>query len=150
MSHSDQRRNDHNGGGPHKVILFQGYCKWRTGQLQREIQRGVWDVCVDATPEDILPTRSSSYEYANTFSSSRLATLESSYWSFDSRVVLPPYRGTALFDHKEKLRCIFCVLFATTLAVSMLLWCLVADLLRRRYYLECKGVGYSDRRQYYL
>ena len=61
MSHSDQRRNDHNGGGPHKVILFQGYCKWRTGQLQREIQRGVWDVCVDATPEDILGNHDSTF-----------------------------------------------------------------------------------------
>lgn len=39
---------------PRKVILFSGYCKWRSGQLEREIQREVWDVCIDATPEDIL------------------------------------------------------------------------------------------------
>lgn len=52
--------NDDDGGGseitsePTKVILFSGYCKWRSGQLEREIQREVWDVCVDATPQDIL------------------------------------------------------------------------------------------------
>lgn len=37
-----------------KVIIFSGYCKWRAGQLEREIQREVWDVCVDATPADVF------------------------------------------------------------------------------------------------
>jgi putative AlgH/UPF0301 family transcriptional regulator len=40
--------------GGRKIFVFMGYCKWRAGQLQREIQREVWDVCVDATPADIL------------------------------------------------------------------------------------------------
>ena len=46
---------------PGKVIVFSGYCKWRTGQLEREIQREVWDVCVDATPDDILRDHTSGF-----------------------------------------------------------------------------------------
>jgi putative AlgH/UPF0301 family transcriptional regulator len=41
-------------GNNHKILIFSGYCKWRAGQLEREIQREVWDVCVDGTPDDIL------------------------------------------------------------------------------------------------
>ena len=37
-----------------KVLVFSGYCKWRAGQLEREIQREVWDVCADATPADVF------------------------------------------------------------------------------------------------
>ena len=43
-----------NNSNHNKVIIFSGYCKWRTGQLEREIQREVWDICVDATPADVF------------------------------------------------------------------------------------------------
>ena len=56
---TEDDNQDNNDGGDddsnnNKVIIFSGYCKWRAGQLEREIQREVWDVCVDATPADIF------------------------------------------------------------------------------------------------
>ncbi|CAB9517809.1 expressed unknown protein [Seminavis robusta] len=51
---TSSNNNNDTAQAPHKVIVFSGYCKWRAGQLEREIQREVWDVCIDATPEDIL------------------------------------------------------------------------------------------------
>jgi putative AlgH/UPF0301 family transcriptional regulator len=37
-----------------KFIVFSGYCKWRSGQVQGEIKRGIWGVCNEATVHDIL------------------------------------------------------------------------------------------------
>lgn len=38
----------------HGVILFLGYCRWRRGQLEREIQRGSWRVCNNGTDRDVF------------------------------------------------------------------------------------------------
>eukprot|EP00546_Thalassionema_frauenfeldii_P002788 CAMPEP_0178938322 /NCGR_PEP_ID=MMETSP0786-20121207/26265_1 /TAXON_ID=186022 /ORGANISM="Thalassionema frauenfeldii, Strain CCMP 1798" /LENGTH=371 /DNA_ID=CAMNT_0020617025 /DNA_START=2470 /DNA_END=3582 /DNA_ORIENTATION=+ len=35
------------------LFVFSGYCKWARGQLEREIQRGDWDLC-HGKEEDIL------------------------------------------------------------------------------------------------
>jgi hypothetical protein len=37
-----------------KIVLFGGYCKWSRGQLEQEVQRGLWKVCNNATTDDIL------------------------------------------------------------------------------------------------
>jgi len=37
-----------------KFIIFSGYCKWRGGQLQREIKNGSWGVCNTTTARDIM------------------------------------------------------------------------------------------------
>ena len=37
-----------------KVMIFSGFCQWGTGQLEREIDRGVWGVVPNGTVEDVL------------------------------------------------------------------------------------------------
>ena len=39
---------------PAKVMIFSGFCQWGTGQLEREIDRGVWGVVPNGTAEDVL------------------------------------------------------------------------------------------------
>lgn len=50
----ENTENSANNSNHNKVLIFSGYCKWRAGQLEREIQREVWDICVDATPADVF------------------------------------------------------------------------------------------------
>ena len=37
-----------------KVLIFSGFCQWGSGQLEREIARGVWDVVPNGMVEDVM------------------------------------------------------------------------------------------------
>ena len=58
-----------------RVLIFSGYCKWRAGQLEREIQRDDWGVCVNGTPHDVLRHHDTGF-WREISSSGRLLSLQ--------------------------------------------------------------------------
>lgn len=57
-----------------KILIMQGYCKWRAFQLEREIQRESWSVCVDGTVDDVLRHHDSGFWQEISSDSDRLMT----------------------------------------------------------------------------